>query len=185
MKTKICTICKIEKNESDFHKKSSQKGTLRGYCKECQSQKFKKYYQDTRDNRLKTKKQYVQKTRNSLEHIKMRLIDQSKKRAKKSGIEHTITAKDLHTTEYCPVLGIKLASNAGGIPLANSYSLDRVENSRGYTPDNVKIISYRANSIKSDGTYEEHIKVAKYINSKKNPIQKFIDAVKAFFLLVI
>lgn len=34
-------------------------------------------------------------------------------------------------------------------------SLDRIDSSRGYTPDNVWLISYRMNTIKSDATPEE------------------------------
>lgn len=184
MATKICTICKIEKDTNDFYKKDASKNTLRGYCKLCQAAKWQEYYSSNKERHLTQKKQYRKKTKTSIEHIKMRLIEQSKKRAKNSGIMHTISAADIDAPEYCPILGIKLTSNEGGFPLANSYSLDKLEPQKGYVPGNVKVISYRANSIKSDGTFEEHIKIAKYINSEKNLLEKFINALKAFWLLL-
>jgi hypothetical protein len=50
-----------------------------------------------------------------------------------------------------------------GIPLKtgdrkvndSSPSLDRKDPSRGYTPDNVWVISFRANTIKSNRTWEQ------------------------------
>lgn len=37
----------------------------------------------------------------------------------------------------------------------NSASIDRLDPKKGYTPENVWIVSYRANRIKSDATLEE------------------------------
>jgi predicted RND superfamily exporter protein len=34
-------------------------------------------------------------------------------------------------------------------------SLDRIDSKKGYTPDNVWVISHRANQIKNDATIEE------------------------------
>jgi hypothetical protein len=45
----------------------------------------------------------------------------------------------------------------------DSPSLDRINNMKGYVPGNVKIISWRANHLKSNGTALEHEKIAQYI----------------------
>lgn len=37
----------------------------------------------------------------------------------------------------------------------NSLSLDRIDNTKGYTKDNCVVISYKANRLKSDSTFEE------------------------------
>lgn len=63
----------------------------------------------------------------------------------------------LYTT-HCPLLGIELtyaSYESGGNPPANYASLDRIDPSKGYVEGNVQILSFRANSIKSDATLEE------------------------------
>lgn len=42
-------------------------------------------------------------------------------------------------------------------------SIDRFDNSRGYTPDNIRVISLRANIIKSDATADEVEAVLNYM----------------------
>ena len=79
----------------------------------------------------------------------------SRKRAKKKGWEHTLTYDDLiqSFTTICPVTGVELLWEAGhGKPQENSPSLDRIDPTLGYTPDNIWIISYRINRIKNDAT---------------------------------
>lgn len=46
-----------------------------------------------------------------------------------------------------------------------SASLDRFDNTKGYIRSNVKIISNRANELKSDGTLEEFIRLVEYLKS--------------------
>jgi hypothetical protein len=48
----------------------------------------------------------------------------------------------------------------------DSPSLDRIDSSRGYTPDNIWIISYRMNTIKNDATPEELKLVSDAVFSK-------------------
>jgi hypothetical protein len=60
----------------------------------------------------------------------------------------------------CPVLGINLVH--GGENSHNSPSLERINNHKGYTKENILIISARANAIKNDGTWQEILKVAQF-----------------------
>ena len=71
---------------------------------------------------------------------------------------------DLNWPEYCPVLGIKLDYFASDRQ-ENSPSFDRTNPKLGYIKGNVKIISWRANRIKNDGTAEEHIQIANYLTN--------------------
>jgi hypothetical protein len=52
--------------------------------------------------------------------------------------------------------------------IKSSPSLDRIVPQKGYTKGNVVFISGYANMIKQDATYEEIMKVAKWV--KKNTI---------------
>jgi hypothetical protein len=75
----------------------------------------------------------------------------AKLRAKKFNRIFTILPEDIFIPEVCPILGIKLARNING-PKANSLSLDRINNALGYTKENIGVISYAANKLKSNHT---------------------------------
>lgn len=54
----------------------------------------------------------------------------------------------------CPVFGIPI-DTVYGTPAANRPSLDRVDNTKGYVVGNVMVISWRANTRKSDMSISE------------------------------
>lgn len=84
------------------------------------------------------------------------LLNSARARAKKKGIEFTITYKDFMAVSHCPLLGILLDfSTKGRGGKNNSPSIDRIDPTKGYVPGNVWVISYRANRIKSDATVDE------------------------------
>ena len=77
--------------------------------------------------------------------------------AKKRGIPFTITPNDLDDIGIpltCPILGYELKFHRESVQ-DNSPSVDRIDSSKGYIKDNLVIISYRANKLKSDATLEE------------------------------
>jgi hypothetical protein len=99
-------------------------------------------------------------------------LNQMKRRAVEKGIEFTLTKADLIIPDVCPVLGLPLERGGGGPgrKLDNSPSFDRVDNTKGYTIDNVRVISWRANRLKADATLQEVQAIARYMetHNKKN-----------------
>lgn len=89
----------------------------------------------------------------------------ARQRAKKSGLACTITEGDLLIPPVCPVLGVPMQRTAYRQG-SNSPSLDRLDNSLGYIPGNVRVISWRANRIKGDATVEEVEKVLAYMKGR-------------------
>lgn len=92
------------------------------------------------------------------------------KRGEKMGLGGTITVDDIIWPTHCPVLGIELVYPEKGCGHAykfNRPSLDRWDNTRGYIPGNVFVISMRANSLKSNATAAELQAVALY--ARKRP----------------
>lgn len=85
----------------------------------------------------------------------------SKERARRDDIPYTLLLEDIpEIPENCPILGIKLKSNTAQGACPTSPSLDRIVPSLGYIPGNVRIISWRANSLRNNGTADELMAVA-------------------------
>lgn len=83
----------------------------------------------------------------------------ARRRAKIKNLEFTISITDIVIPNTCPLLGIPIIPSKG-IHAPNSPSLDRFDSSKGYIPGNVWVISYRANTLKSNSTADELIKLA-------------------------
>lgn len=78
-------------------------------------------------------------------------------RAKKNGLECTITSADLIVPDVCPVFGTPFEFATDNLTRSNpnTPSVDRVDNTKGYVPENIRIISLRANQLKSNASIEE------------------------------
>ena len=92
------------------------------------------------------------------------ILHQAKIRAKAKGVEFSLSEKDIIIPKVCPVLGINIVLPKdrtekifGFCP--DSPSLDRIDNTLGYVPGNVWVISMRANKIKGDATLDELIRL--------------------------
>ena len=153
---KFCSICKKEKNDTDFYKAKNIKGGLRSACKECR----KKYNRTPKE----AKKWYDN-------HLESHLVSLAKQRAKKKNIVFDLKPKDIIIPDKCPLLGISLYRGSRE-KNGNSPSIDRIDAKKGYTKSNVWIISKKANRIKTNATIEEIERVAynlrEYITSKSS-----------------
>lgn len=84
------------------------------------------------------------------------MLARVKSRAKKLGIPFNITEVDIKIPDVCPVLGVRLERQKGkGKPCNYTPSLDRIVPALGYVKGNVRVISNRANLLKSNATLEE------------------------------
>ena len=83
---------------------------------------------------------------------------------KRKGIECDLEVDNLNWPDTCPVLGIEL-NYFNNITKENSPSIDRFDPTKGYTKDNVWVISRKANTMKSSATLPELKKFADWINS--------------------
>lgn len=90
----------------------------------------------------------------------------AKLRAKEKGLECTISLRDVVIPGECPLLGVPLVSGNRRRPVDGSPTLDRIDNTMGYVPGNVWVISYRANKIKNDATVAELFLIARKLSEK-------------------
>lgn len=118
-------------------------------------------YRETNREKLRASARLYRRT-----NLPKRLWQAARIRAKEKGLEFDLEIEDIIVPDVCPVLSIPLKVGDG---LANwfSPSIDRIDNSRGYTKDNIMVISRRANSIKSDSTIEEMEKILEYMKNGK------------------
>jgi len=160
--TKECPRCHQTKPLSEFNKGNGMYGH-RSICRECEHT-----IQNTPD-RVKRRRELELKRRENPEYVKHRnemdkkrrlqnprhvLWATAKQRAAKRGLEFNIEESDIELPSICPLLGVHMWKNPEE-PCANSYSLDRIDSSKGYIKGNVWVISRRANAIKNDATLEE------------------------------
>ena len=145
---RFCNRCKIEKPLSGFYKDNKNRGNkLRTICIECVR---------------------IESVRRHRENPQKYLFIQAKKRAKRDNLPFDLEVSDIVIPELCPILGIKLEMNYGkgfSMQQDNSSTLDKIIPILGYVKGNVRVISWRANSLKKNGTLEEFESIVKYLRS--------------------
>jgi len=128
----------------------------------------RKRYKENPAKTTKYKKEYYIKNREYLLFLK------AKNRARKHSRDFNIELSDIILTSSCPVL--LTPYDLTGKNRWLSPSLDRIDNSKGYVKNNVMVISYRANSLKKDGTIEEFKKILSFLKTTNIwPIQHSND----------
>ena len=159
----FCTKCKQFKLLKYFEiRKSSNRP--RSHCKECRKIESA-YYHRTVRLRM-TEEQANLDIKNNLEYkadplisLKKYLLRLTKCSAKNRNIEHSITIEDITIPEKCPILGVKFIPKNRNY----SYSVDRIDNNKGYIPGNIAIISNLANTMKQNASSYELIQFSKNI----------------------
>lgn len=142
---KTCSKCKKTKPESDFYSYKYQ-------CKACHQS-----YQKDPEKRRKWHETYYKKRKESNPALFM--WKQAKHRAEwdYGGMEFSITVEDIKIPDLCPYLGVPF----NALDKKYGYSLDRIDSTKGYTPDNIQVISRLANMMKNNASEQELISFAK------------------------
>ena len=92
------------------------------------------------------------------------IYNRLKQSARKRNIEFSLTVHDIWLLDIpltCPIIGIPMKWHRGS-PQDDSFSFDRIDSSKGYSIDNIQIISFRANRAKNNLTAEELKKFSQY-----------------------
>lgn len=136
----LCIKCKKEKDMSFFNNDSN-------ICMLCI------------DKRKKKKMTYEEHKIYHMKNYEAFIIRMTRHRAKKSNIPFNITKEDIIIPNYCPILGIPLDRRDRD----HSPSLDKVIPSKGYTKENIAIISMKANRLKNNASVDDLEKILKYM----------------------
>lgn len=112
---------------------------------------------------LRERKNYLRDQPKSVYWLNHLLTNKKVSEQTRMEILNTIVLPD-----SCPILGLQLDYDGTGTGAFcrtdSSPSLDQIVPSKGYTADNVQVISWRANRIKNDSTPEELMKIAQYMD---------------------
>lgn len=166
--THTCKRCQMTKSSSDwYHGKNGRdsmcKDCRKSYRKEEKRIHSRKYCQEHREHYLKLGCEWREK------NVQRKLWLSCKHNAKKRNIEFNILPEDIVIPVTCPVLGVSLDTAARRRTSSGKRnndcrpSIDRFDNNRGYDKDNIRVISWRANSLKKNGTVSEFEKILKYM----------------------
>lgn len=124
-----------------------------GLCRDCYLADYRKRNREMLNEKMR-KKRYA--------NAKWQLVASAKARSKKTDLECTVTEDDIWIPETCPLIGIEMSVIQGSGKInAGSPTLDRFDSSKGYTPDNVWVISHLANRMKSSATSDQLDQFAK------------------------
>ena len=158
MSKKQCASCGKSKKLEKFNKDRRRTQGRRGSCRKCEQKRNREYYQAS----------YT-----VAERRMRRAFHAAKQRAKKRGADFTITMDDvLPQVElgYCSVTKIPFSHEAMPNRRRNPFapSIDRIDSSKGYTPDNIRVVIFAFNLMLADFGAEVFGEVAKaYLKEQK------------------
>ena len=143
----MCSKCANFLDYSNFCiKYYDGKNYLQSSCKNCNRKKLKNF-----------RKLNVEK----------RLYWSAKHRATRMDIPFDLSFEDITIPEKCPILGIEINKNPSLKRDDHSPSIDKIDNSKGYTKDNFVVCSWRANKIKTNSSFEEIEKLYNFLKNRK------------------
>jgi hypothetical protein len=113
-----------------------------------------KAYGNTRicSTECQTKRQHQRDIACEQRHPEAYLLYKARENARLGNHDFNLTIEDIIIPKYCPYLGVELVTKKGHKYCA---SIDRIDSSKGYIKGNIQIISYLANTMKSNATKEE------------------------------
>lgn len=129
IETKKCSSCQFDKSFDEMIKSKVNKNGIGSYCKDCMKIKSINF-----------------REKNPIQQM----LSNCKSSAKRRNIVFDLQLEDLVIPTYCKYLGIQLEFNVGNGLLPQTPSIDRIDTNKGYTKDNIQIISHKANALKSD-----------------------------------
>jgi hypothetical protein len=156
--TKFCKTCNEEKLTTEFSLNNATKDKLQYNCRTCDNKRQIQRRQKNPDVHLEYHRKYQRNKRLDFEYRLQMLINASKQRAKSNNREHNINVEDIKAIYpidgCCPIFGLKLEFNGAGFR-DSSPSIDRIDSTKGYTRDNIQVISWKANRIKGAASLQD------------------------------
>ena len=93
------------------------------------------------------------------------MFNNARIRAHRDGVPFALERGDITIPDLCPVFGVPFELPNGNGPGDYSPSLDRIKPELGYIVGNIRVISYKANRLRNNGTEAELTQVLAYVRS--------------------
>jgi hypothetical protein len=147
--TKFCTGCKENKWHTEFRPRSDNPNKLRSRCKSCLSKAGVSYNQAHKIQVYKNNKNTRERSKTIAQLRYASFKQRLKDRVKLSEFEY---CKIFENDPPCIYCGLLIRATGSG--------LDRIDNSKDYTIDNVNPCCGTCNDIRGDNLTVEEMKVA-------------------------
>jgi len=172
---KVCNKCKVEKSIEEYTPRKLASGTTIPHhmCRECKRVDDRE--KTARWRAANATKEQERARQKEKERPERAMYKRAKSRALAKNIHFTIVESDIVIPEYCPLLEIPLKLHYGGA-LDDSASLDRIDTTKGYTPENIRVISRKANIMKGNASLEE---LRLYLTNLPKYIEPCINSVNS------
>jgi len=183
MVAQTCRTCGVEKPLSEYWKQTNRKSGFQSECRSCMGGRQNRWRRNNRERAREISNNALKKTRRG-NPVKAMLAG-LRWRARQLGLEFNLSPSDIVIPEKCPVLGIPLKSAYGQSSRRIGYdrdcapSVDRIDNSRGYTRDNIIVVSFKANRIKSNASVDELEAVANFYRRLMDDDSGRVDSYRA------
>ena len=155
---KFCTKCERTLPLANFGTNNATSSKKHYWCLRCTAQMLRTRRNADKEKTRTAEGRYRAKMRENFDYRLKALLYTSRARSLTKGLAHSLTLDDLKmlfpVDGKCPVFGFLLEWNSDGFR-ETSPSIDRIDSTKGYTLDNVQIISWKANRLKSYATVDE------------------------------
>jgi hypothetical protein len=139
-----CVRCSLRLTSENFYMNGRRKGQRQRVCKSCH--RFSQRPQVSRTPAYK-------------------LFTAALVRARRLNLTFTIKLEDVVIPDVCPVFGFPLVVGSG-YRTSQSPTIDRIDSTKGYTPNNIAVISWRANDLKRDASLVELLKLRDWMRQR-------------------
>ena len=149
--TKMCFRCKEKKSYDLFFKHAQTADGHHSWCKECCNE---------------GNKQSREKLNSTIEGRARVFLQNAKKSAAKRQHVFSLSIKNVvdcwqKQDKICAYSGRKMTLEAGHL---NTVSIERIDSSIGYTPENTVLVCQAINRMKSDFSYEDFYDLCKDVS---------------------
>lgn len=152
---KICNKCNTSKNVTEFGKHKRSGDGLQTWCKLCTNNYFNEWRKINKEKSSKVERKSFTKFYSTVHGRAVHMHNNAKNRARRNGVQFSLDIEwieNILSEGICQVTGIPFVYqiNNGKGHANNSFSpsLDRINQSGDYSPDNCQIVCWIYNRAK-------------------------------------
>jgi len=171
---KKCTECGKYFPTSNFYcfiLKSTGNKRYHSACKNCYKLRMRKWDKTAKEKNNGISRSVICRSKN-LKAYAAHIINMARGRSRKKDIEFSIDVpwflSALDNQQWkCEISGVKMNISAGtNKRLFDGISIDRIDNKKGYTPENCWLVCYSVNVFKSNASLKDVIEMSREISKR-------------------